>query len=865
MKWLKKAVVAALAVALCATSVITLAACNKKEDDSNLYTYNTYTITMPANWNKLTSVDNNDSQIMNYLSSSFFTYDYKFDEAKGGKFTADGKVNADAIVEDAFIVQYEAATALDDVTATYAEKYGFTADQVQEGGYAWKITLRHDLQWDDGTPIDASDFVYTMEQQLDPKFMNARASEYYKNQIKLINAQNYVFQGQSGKFAAHDIYNEFTDELAGELIFTLGNAAENQTVYSFNGVINMRSAMGFPESYTAELCATYLVQQGINNKVDATVEQILALQGKTYAQIKADATLKATFDKVVGCWKTVPNEELDFFIADYTYPELSFDKVGIFNPTQYELVIAMTQPLLGLKNSKGELTYNAAYALESLPLVKKSLYESCKIAPGATSTLWTSNYGTSLATSASWGAYKLTQYQSGKSYTLDRNDKWFGYTLDENKDQYLIDRISCEQIADLNTRWMGFLDGSLASIGIDVNHQEYARSKYAVYSPRIAMFSFNLYADLDTLKENDSNNGILAIKEFRKAISLSLDRAAYNSKLSVANQPCYGLLDNAYYYDIEHSTELETGGIYRNTDQAKKAILRAYGYTEEEDGTWSNGGAVDHWTLERAYESVNGYDLTQAKKLVDEAYDILMADTATYGYDPSKDIVITMGASENDDLTQLEYQTVQDVFATMLKGTKLEGKVKIELNATLGDQWGEEFQAGNYELCTGGYGNAPFDPFYMISSYIEPSFALTNFWDVETAMMTFTMPAGDYAGAGQTFTASVMNWQRCLTGSASDNDTLKYNWGAGAVDASVRLELLAKLEEEILTQYYSIPYASGQTAAMLSAKFSYINYNYNTMLSFGGMRYMRVNYNNGEWRKFVSENGGDLSDVYKQN
>lgn len=33
------------------------------------------------------------------------------------------------------------------------------------------MTLRNDLKWDDGTPIKAADFVYTMMQQLSPKYL----------------------------------------------------------------------------------------------------------------------------------------------------------------------------------------------------------------------------------------------------------------------------------------------------------------------------------------------------------------------------------------------------------------------------------------------------------------------------------------------------------------------------------------------------------------------------------------------------------------------------------------------------------------------------------------------------------------------
>ena len=41
--------------------------------------YNTTTQVMPSNWNEFTYADNNDTQIMSYIGSSFFEYDYKFE------------------------------------------------------------------------------------------------------------------------------------------------------------------------------------------------------------------------------------------------------------------------------------------------------------------------------------------------------------------------------------------------------------------------------------------------------------------------------------------------------------------------------------------------------------------------------------------------------------------------------------------------------------------------------------------------------------------------------------------------------------------------------------------------------------------
>ena len=145
----KKVAALAIVAAMAIPTVAALAACKEDEPeiptaDLKQGTYRTYTSVMPSNWNELTYSDNNDTQIMNYLVSSFYEYDYEFDEATGGKYNEDGTINADAIVSGGFTVNYSAATKLEDVTSTVDAKWGYTDEQKATGGYAWKITLRED-------------------------------------------------------------------------------------------------------------------------------------------------------------------------------------------------------------------------------------------------------------------------------------------------------------------------------------------------------------------------------------------------------------------------------------------------------------------------------------------------------------------------------------------------------------------------------------------------------------------------------------------------------------------------------------------------------------------------------------------------
>jgi len=177
-----RSVLAALLAAVMLVSVVACAPEKPPVDEDKHYTWNTYLTLSPSNWNELTYQDNNDTEIMSYIGSSFFGYDFKYD--------AEGK-----IIPGEFVVTYEAATKLEDVSAAYVgDKWG-----VPEGGkgYAYKITIRDDLKWQNGDPIKAEDFVYTMKEQLNPDFQNYRADSFYTGATTIVNAQGYVKQGQS--------------------------------------------------------------------------------------------------------------------------------------------------------------------------------------------------------------------------------------------------------------------------------------------------------------------------------------------------------------------------------------------------------------------------------------------------------------------------------------------------------------------------------------------------------------------------------------------------------------------------------------------------------------------------------------------
>lgn len=820
---------------------------NKKLIDTVVdHTYNDYTSTVPSLWNELQSTDNNNSQIMNYIMSGFFQYEFLFEGDK--KYNDDGSINAAGIIPGKFETKFDAVIGLEDATAQYGSEWGLTAKQIEGGKYIWRLTLRNDLAWDDGTSIFAEDFVYSMKEQLNPLFQNARADEYYVNAVKLHNARDYFYQGSEGWV---DNNKGFSREL-------LVKGADG--IYKLNGdtvVIPTTRKLGWLGATLAQAIPVYSGQY-----FDAEAGQsLLAIADSSTGDIPVTDESIALLERLITtypAWGETTEDIVNYMYYYHIYPAVNFDDVGIFAESPYDLILVLDSPLNFFKED-GQLSYNAAYSFGGLPLVKKDLYEACKVAPQSGSTLWTSTYNTTLETSASWGPYKLSQYQAGNSYTLSRNEYWYGYALEENRGMYQTDQIKVISIKDEAPAQLEFWAGQVDGLGISVTiADQYKNSKYAMFSPRVANFAINLYSNLDVLKVQGRNNGILAIKDFREALSLSLDRASYNRELTTANKPLLGFLGEDYYYDIEN------GEVYRYSTQGKEALLRTYGFAKNEAGKWYDIATnIVYDDIDEAVEAMTGYNLTLAKQKFASAWTELTTHAEQYGYDPTKNITLLLGASEPSAAADREKAWIQRWIDTLIEGSGAEGKIKVELNANLGEAWSEEFEVGNYDICTGGFGNAPFNPFYMISCVLgDLSIGFHGkYWLADEVEITYTMPAGDYEGAGQELTLTMEDWYNSLNGNMSLSPS--YNWGDGFAPVEVRLEVLAMLEEYALKEYYSLPTSRGFTSALRSAKFHYITEEYNTMLKFGGMAYMQYDYTDAEWTAFVAENGGDLRNFYR--
>lgn len=805
-----------LVVVLCA-SVLT--ACKKDKgngdgnvtkpgtgwEDAKMYTMREYTAQMPSQWCTILTSDNVNNAMESYFMSSFYEFNYKFD--------ADGK-----IVPGAFTVEYSAATKLEDVTKKYAGQYGLAADA--EKGQAFAMTLRNDLKWDDGTPIKAADFVYTMSQQLSPKYLFATASNYYSGNYVIHNAQNYVKQGQKGMFPASSVLSVYDQNDDAKLIFTLNGHDSHVADYlTSNGVD--------PQAYVAQAAKV-------------TVDALKAIEGKSLAEIKKDETMLATWTAVLGWWQTEPNEELHFFKMEYEYPKMDFSEVGYFvGENEYELVMVIDGTLNPL-DAEGNLTYEAGYYFSSWPLVKKDLWEKCE---DTTKTPYANSYCTTQEKSASWGPYKLTNYQDQKTYTVSRNDKWFGYGLPQYANQYQTDAIVTEKIEEWDTAWLAFQKGNLDGIGMNVKiAADYRTSKRAYFTPETWTFDLNIQSNANS-RTDKRNNLLLNYADFRKAISLSLDRDDYCAKNNPSSQAALGLLNSMYYYDVEN------GKVYRESIQAKEAILNAYGATKNADGSWKVGETT-YTDIEDALDATTGYNLTLARQLVENA----IAQAKTDGkYSDGEEIILTYGIETQSADTDRVKNWFQAAFDNMTKGTSIEGKVKIEYFMFSSATWSEQFSAGEYDLCFGAWGNAAFNPAYLLcETQISAENRYATNWDPKTVSVTVKATPDDKHKDGL-YTYNLEQWRLILQG----KDGCPVNFKNFPMED--QLAALGAVETAILKVYYSIPVFSRYSASLMGYKVDYISYEYNTFMGYGGIRYMTFNYDDTAWAEFVASNNNILN------
>ncbi len=770
------------------------------EEPAPTYTYNGQTATFPTNWNPhqyKTATDND--LVLNWIADGFYDFDYN--------------ENEDGYVMEPRMVVGEPV----DVSADYVgEEWG-----IPEGaaGRAWKYTLRDDLKWQDGTPITAADYVFSAKEQLNPLAQNYRADSLYSGSVVLHNAEPYVKQGVESDIS---LANYISAIGAADLAAAL---ADNGAVI---GEINWKGSFG--DTYDFE------TKTWTGAAEDAIVATPLTLAELYTFYTEGEGAKYATWADA----DTLKGWALDELFVKYTYPEMDFEKVGIKAVSPTEIVFILDKALQGF-----QLKYNLG-----LTLVKEDLYTACA---SITDGVYTNNYNTSVETTASYGPYMLTSFQSDKEIVLEKNPNWYGYGIEENEGCYQTTHLNYQFVAEASTGFEMFLNGKLDQVGLDVDHiAEYITSDYTYYDEGASVFAMAVNPALDALTANQAaageniNKTILTLKNFRMALSLGIDRAAFIAATSPSNSPAFALYGNTIVGNPE------TGTFYRDSEEAKQVIVDFWGLTDE------IGEGKLYATKEEAIESISGYNLEMARDYFNKAYDEAIAT----GLMDEDDVVqIIIGLPNTRPFYANGYEYIVNNYTEAVVGTKLEGKLTFVQDATIGNAFGDALRTNKVDMLFGvGWTGSTFDPYNLMQVYVYTNYQYDRAWDATTATIDIELN-------GKTYTSNAKDWWEIINGAekevivtgTEEKATLCMPYTFDEVEAANRLRVLAALENIVLQNYNFIPLMNDASALLKGMQINFHTEEQVFPMSYGGVKYYTYNYSDAEWDAFVAEQGGTLN------
>ena len=800
---------------------------NNGEQAKIEYTYRGSTTALGDNWNPHTWETNADD-LSSYLQTPLATMSI-LDSEKG-----------------VYQWVFKAATSVTDVTKDNQAdltKYKVTLPEGQtveqtEKGYVFEIKLNPNMKWQDGTAINADTYIYSMKALLDPTMRNYRANLYYDGESAVAGGNTYYNSGAP-------LYDPMVPPY------------EDTPDYSFdlNAAIEAGKAYICVDSYATTLMGSnysfaWMASNGYADK-DMVKTLTDAANPYGYTQITAEnwETVKAVITQVCGAFSidmsALPEEEVNglYMEALWAFNDKYGDKaeydatVGCYKVDDYTIRYV----------TQAQIDYN--YFLTSCTsnwLVHEGLYEAGKDTSGA---LVTTDYCTKVENTMSYGPFKMESLQAEKQMVFVQNENYYEYKKNEDgtlsaTTDYLVDGKNVESwkttkvVIDVMTpeaAKQAFLKGELtewAPSADEVPNYTTSDQMYKVDETYTMSFFFN--TNVNALKAMDESKGnqnsvVLSNYSFRKAFSLAVDRADWVTATE-GYKPAYALMNNLYFYDVYN----DPTSSYRSSVPAMQAVVDMYGV--------EYGNGYVYPTLEAAYASINGYNLTEAKELMKQACDELVEAGL---YKAGEEIKIRIGYAKGTMTTseQTQVAKMQQYLNAAIEGSGF-GKITLEGIDNISDRYGDVGK-GEFAIGYGAWGGAAFYPFRNMQVYCDTeqySIHEIACWDPSVEELTIKID-------GEDVTMTWQDWSRALVGSGDYANA----------DFATKLQVTATMEKEFLNKYYRIPLAGSCIASLLSYQVNYFTEEYNIMYGFGGMELMTYNYNDAQWADYVAKAGGTLS------
>ena len=603
---------------------------------------------------------------------------------------------------------FVAAEQILDVTADHIsdlQKYRSVVptDTQPEQGYVYEIRLRQQMQWEDGTPINADTYLYSMKALLDPKAANTVAASFF-----------------SGKAA-----------LAG---------------------------------------------------------------AKTYG------TVGGNFENTVGFYK----------VDDYT-----LRYVCLTSCTAYDLYTLLSNSFL----------------------VHPQLHAESG-----------DQYATTAQTTLSCGPYRIASVTPGKQMVLECNKQYWEYGQTEDGEVGSISYFMVDGQKQVQFQTQQIV---MEVMTPEEAAQAYQQGKLDQWTPDETVVAANVgsdrlytreqtftvrlffHTDLSALEaldqaENNRNSVVLSNRNFRKAMSLALDRQKL-TEATAGYVPTVSLISHLCYYDVQN----DPASIYHKSETVAEAFYQLY---EKE---WDPGMPLD--PQEDSGMGITGYEPEKAKELMAQA----CRELSEAGlYTPGEEIRIRVAwkSGKLDALDQQQIAVINTCLNEAMEDSGF-GAVMLIPVGNLEDRY-QDVSEGKYAIGLGAWGGSVFQPFGIPRMYCDPDYAdplhEAGCWDPDTEQLTLTVD-------GQEYTMTWKEWSYSMIG----------NGIFAGVSVDVKLEILAAMETQYLDKYYAIPLMNTADGYLLSGKVRNYTDRYNVLYGFGGLRLMRYNYSDQQWEEYLRQCDGN--------
>ena len=763
----------------------------KDYTDEKYYTYNDFTsaIVSSMNWDVLSWETSDDSAITDNIITGFYGFHMNSDKT-------------------GYSITPEAAADYPvDVTAEYVGQFG-----VEEGetAKAWRIALNPDVCFDDGTKVNADDYIYSMQQQLNPKILNRRADSWYDGQFSIVNAKNYLYAGKV-------TYTLVTD--TAEALVEAGKDVYLDT--GFWGLTGCLDADG-------NACPQYV---NINDEV---LYRDTAVEDETNDEAWVSA--KYIFDNYLATGAPYASYQSQYLYTADMAKEVTWEDVGLKKIDDYTIDFILENPV-------PEPAFYVPYNLSGNFLVKQDLYEECKtfykdgaeVATEEEADTVKSSYCRSLEKTVSYGPYMLTSFQLDKEYTLSRNEAWFGYHDGKHLGMYQTDAIVVNVIADHATQIMSFEKGEIDGVGLQSDDMEkYASSAYIHYTPQSYTTKLTFSTDYEKLLTRGTGSQILVIDEFRKGFAMALDASAFATAYTAAGTGGFGILNYMYCYDPF------SGALYRDSEAAKKALVDLFDMSYGEGGVYAD--------LDEAYAAMTGYDMEYAQELM-----AIAADKAIEAgiWDGEAQITLDIRLYNSDTIYVQMYNYFLGQLTEAVKGSKFEGKITMTM--TPDSDYYNTMYSGGADMIFTTWGGASMDPFGILARcYCDDSTGAGNQmeigFDTSKVMLTY-----DFGGEIGEMTDSAQNWANWANNAVVDSINEKLGKFAD-YSYDTRCQIVAGVERALLNWFTTTALYYRNVASLVSQKVNYGSDQYLTIIGFGGLEYYTYNYDDAEWADYIANN-----------